>query len=136
MIVRSLQDIIGTEREVTAENGNWVSRRLLLNSDAVGFSLHDTIIHAGTETLIWYKHHLEAVYCIEGEGEVVTTDDGKTYPIKAGTVYTLNGNERHLLRATTEMRMVCVFTPPITGREVHDSDGAYRPGAELAANNK
>lgn len=132
MIVRNLDEIIGSERDVKAVNGHWESRRLLLNDDALGFSLHDTIIHAGTETLIWYKYHLEAVYCIEGEGEVETTDDGRVYPIRAGTVYVLNGHERHLLRARTRMRMVCVFNPPVTGREVHDADGAYRPGAEMA----
>lgn len=131
MIVRQLADILGSERDVKAENGNWESRRLILNDDAVGFSLHDTIIHAGTETLLWYKHHIEAVYCIEGEGEVETTHDGKVYPISAGSVYLLNGNERHLLRAASRMRMVCVFNPPVTGSEVHDEDGAYRPGAEL-----
>ena len=133
MIVRHLADIIGSERDVKAENGNWESRRLILNNDAVGFSLHDTIIHAGTETLLWYKHHIEAVYCIEGEGEVESTEDGKTYPISAGTVYLLNGNERHWLRSRTTMRMVCVFNPPVTGSEVHDADGAYRPGAEVKA---
>lgn len=131
MIVRSLEDIIGTDREVKADSGNWESRRLILNNDAVGFSLHDTIIHAGTETLLWYKHHIEAVYCIEGEGEVETTADGKVHPIKAGTVYLLNGSERHLLRASRTMRMVCVFNPPVTGRETHDAEGAYRPGAEV-----
>lgn len=133
MIVRRLEEVLGTERDVKAANGNWESRRLLLNDDALGFSLHDTVIHPGTETLLWYKHHLEAVYCIEGEGEVETTQDGKRYPIRAGTVYVLNGNERHLLRATTRMRMVCVFNPPVTGRERHDEDGAYRPGAEVLA---
>ena len=131
MIVRHLEDIVNTERDVRAENGNWESRRLILNNDAVGFSLHDTIIHAGTETLLWYKHHIEAVYCIEGEGEVETTDNGEVHPIKAGSVYLLNGNERHWLRAKTTMRMVCVFNPPVTGKETHDADGAYRPGAEL-----
>jgi len=131
MIVRRLADLLDSERHVRGANGNWESRRLILNDDAVGFSLHDTIIHAGSESLLWYKHHIEAVYCIEGEGEVETTDDGKVYPISAGTVYLLNGNERHLLRATTTMRMVCVFNPPVTGREDHDADGAYRPGAEL-----
>jgi L-ectoine synthase len=130
MIVRSLENILNTERDVRAENGNWESRRLILNNDAVGFSLHDTIIHAGTETLLWYKHHIEAVYCIEGDGEVETTENGKVYPIKAGTVYLLNGNERHWLRARTTMRMVCVFNPAVTGSEVHDKDGAYLPGAE------
>lgn len=130
MIVRHLKDIIDSERDVHAKNGNWESRRLILNNDAVGFSLHDTIIHAGTETLLWYKHHIEAVYCIEGEGEVETTDNGEVYKIKAGSVYLLNGNERHWLRARTTMRMVCVFNPPVTGSEKHDADGAYRPGAE------
>jgi L-ectoine synthase len=130
MIVRTLEEIQNSERDVRASNGNWESRRLILNNDAVGFSMHDTIIHAGTETLLWYKHHIEAVYCVEGEGEVETLDDGKTYPIKNGTVYLLNGNERHLLRARTTMRMVCVFNPPVTGTEIHDRDGAYRPGAE------
>jgi len=131
MIVRNLDEIIGTERDIKARNGNWESRRLVLNNDAVGFSLHDTIIHAGTETPLWYKHHIEAVYCVEGEGQIETVDDGKVYPIKDGTVYLLNGNEKHLLRATKTMRMVCVFNPPVTGSEIHDEDGAYRPGAEL-----
>ncbi len=131
MIVRHLEDIINSKRDVRAENGNWESRRLILNNDAVGFSLHDTIIHAGTETLLWYKHHIEAVYCIEGEGEVETTESGETYTIKAGSVYLLNGNERHWLRARTTMRMICVFNPPVTGTETHDTDGAYRPGAQV-----
>ncbi len=132
MIVRRLEDIIGSERDIKAENGNWESRRLILNNDAVGFSLHDTIIHAGTETLLWYKHHIEAVYCIEGEGEVETTDDGKVHKITPGTVYLLNGSERHLLRASKTMRMVCVFNPPVTGRETHDAEGAYLPGAHYS----
>lgn len=131
MIVRSLEDILNSDRDVRAKNGNWESRRLILNNDAVGFSLHDTIIHAGTETLLWYKHHIEAVYCIEGEGEVETTDNDRVYPIKAGTVYLLNGNERHWLRARTTMRMVCVFNPAVTGKEIHDADGAYQPGAQV-----
>jgi len=131
MIVRRLKDIINSDRDVRAKNGDWESRRLILNDDAVGFSLHDTIIHAGTEMSFWYKHHIEAVYCIEGEGEVETTDKGEVYPIKAGTVYLLNGNERHYLRAKTTMRMVCVFNPPVTGKENHDADGSYRPGAEM-----
>jgi len=133
VIIRHLKDITNSDRDVRARNGDWESRRLILNDDAVGFSLHDTIIHAGTETLLWYKHHIEAVYCIEGEGEVETTDEGEVYPIKAGTVYLLNGNERHYLRAKTTMRMVCVFNPPVTGKEIHDTDGSYRPGAAMLA---
>ncbi|EGL83813.1 L-ectoine synthase [Caldalkalibacillus thermarum TA2.A1] len=128
MIVKRLEDIIGTDQEVSTDN--WISRRLLLKKDGMGFSLHDTVIKKGTETFIWYKNHLEAVYCIEGEGEVEVLDDngektGEIYPLKPGTVYALNGHEKHLLRATADMRMVCVFNPPVTGQEVHDENGVY-----------
>lgn len=125
MIVRTLNEIIGTENDVTAETGTWVSRRLLLKKDGMGFSFHDTTIFAGTETLIWYKHHLEAVYCVAGEGEIEVLETGEVFKIKDGTMYALNGHERHHLRAFSDLRMICVFNPPLTGREVHDKDGVY-----------
>ncbi|MEW9670375.1 ectoine synthase [Ammoniphilus sp. 3BR4] len=123
MIVKSLNEIKGTEDHV--DEKNWESRRFLLKKDGMGFSLHDTIIRAGTESIFWYKYHQEAVYCIEGEGEIEDLTNSKTYPIQAGTMYALNGHEKHCLRAKTDMRMVCVFNPPCTGRETHDEDGAY-----------
>ncbi|MEA5445215.1 ectoine synthase [Gammaproteobacteria bacterium AB-CW1] len=125
MIVRKLDDIIGTDREV--DGGNWVSRRLVLKDDGMGYSVHDTIIKEGTETHIHYKNHLESVYLTEGEGEVETIADGKIWPVKAGEIYILDKNDEHYLRANkgTHMRMVCVFNPPISGREVHDEHGVY-----------
>ena len=114
MIVKHLNEIIGTEDDVDTET--WNARRLLLRKDGMGFSLHDTIIKEGTETYIWYANHLEAVYCISGEGEIEDLDNKVTYPITPGTLYALNGHEKHYLRAKKEMRMVCVFNPPVTGR--------------------
>ncbi|MFQ5508214.1 MAG: ectoine synthase [Leptospirillia bacterium] len=127
MIVRRLADTIGTERDIRAENDNWVSRRFLLADDGMGFSFHETTIFAGTETYIHYKHHLEAVYCVGGEGELEDLDNGVIHPISDGTMYALSGHERHLLRARLDMRMICVFNPPLSGREVHGPDGAYPP---------
>ncbi len=125
MIVKKLKDLEGTEHEV--DGGNWVSRRLILADDRMGCSVHDTIIKAGTETHIHYKNHLEVVYCIDGAGEVETITDGKVYPLEAGTLYALDQHDEHLLRANrgVDMRMVCVFNPPLTGREVHDESGVY-----------
>jgi L-ectoine synthase len=125
MIVRRLDEILGTEREVSDET--WTSRRLLLADDGMGFSMHDTIIHAGTETIMWYRHHVEAVYCIAGRGEIQLLPDGPVHPLEPGVIYALDGNEKHALRAKEELRMVCVFNPACTGREVHGPDGAYPP---------
>ena len=123
MIVRTLADIVGTDRDV--DGGNWSSRRLCLADDRMGFSMHDTVLRAGTETHMWYKNHLEAVYCIEGEGEVELIPSGEIYKITPGTMYALNEHDQHWLRAKTDLRVVCVFTPPLTGREVHDENGVY-----------
>jgi L-ectoine synthase len=123
MIVKTLADVVGTERDVHTKN--WNSRRLLLADEQMGFSMHDTLIHAGTETTMCYENHLEAVYCIEGEGEIQLLPDGPTYPIRPGTIYALDQHDRHVLRARTQLRMVCVFNPPVTGREVHNENGAY-----------
>lgn len=127
MIVKNLyDDVIGTDADV--DSAQWTSRRLLLAKDGMGFSLHDTLIKAGEDLHLWYKNHLEAVYCIEGEGEIVEKKDGTVHPIREGTVYALNEHDQHILRANkgVQMRMVCVFNPPVTGREVHDEDGSYK----------
>ena len=123
MIVTHLSDLDGTERDV--EFNTWRSRRFVLASDRVGFSFHDTVIYAGTETSMWYANHIEAVYCVGGEGTLVNDETGETFPITDGTMYLLNGHERHTVRAKTDLRMACVFNPPVTGREVHDEHGVY-----------
>jgi len=123
MIVRNIRDIEGTEDDVVTDT--WRSKRIILKKDGMGYSVHETTIFAGTETHIWYQNHLESVFCIQGEGEVETIPDGKIYPIKPGVLYALNEHDNHYLRAKTEMKMICVFNPPLTGREVHDEHGVY-----------
>jgi L-ectoine synthase len=126
MIVRTLDEILKSDRNVEASS--WASRRFLLEKDDMGFSLSETTVYEGTETHIWYRHHLEACYCIEGEGEVeVLAPEPRIYPIGPGTMYALDKHDKHILRAKTRMRLICVFNPPLTGREVHDADGAYAP---------
>lgn len=128
MIIRTLSDVTGTDRDVAGEN--WRSRRLLVQSDAMAHSLHWTEIKAGTESTLWYKHHLEANLCISGEGEVVDVANGTVFPIRPGTVYALDKHDQHILRAHTDLTLVCVFTPALTGLETHDADGSYNPSPE------
>lgn len=125
MIVKYLEDILNTSADVDAHG--WTSRRLIYKDAGMGYSVNDTIIKPGAELTMEYKNHFETVYCIEGEGEITDLATGITHPIRPGTLYALNNHDRHILRANkgTHMRMVCVFNPPLTGREVHDTTGAY-----------
>lgn len=128
MIVRTLAEAKDSPRTVSGEN--WESVRLVLRDDSVGFSFHITTIFAGTETPIWYKHHFESVYCVRGEGSIVDLATGVEHPIRPGTIYVLDRNDKHLLRAKTELELACVFNPALQGDETHDEEGAYPAAAE------
>lgn len=126
MIVRDIKDIIGTDKEVFAKDGQWISRRMLLKDDKMGFSFHETIIKAGTKTHIHYQNHLEAVYCVEGDGKIEDLKSGKTYDIYDGIMYALNLHDEHYLYGgTKDMRLICVFNSPLSGKENHDENGVY-----------
>ena len=123
MIVRTLAEAERGERRVLSKG--WESTRLLLKNDAMGFSFHITTIYAGAELTMHYQHHLESVYCISGEGQIEDLGEGRIHPITPGTLYALDKHDKHILRATTEMKMACVFNPPLLGQEVHNAQGAY-----------
>jgi L-ectoine synthase len=123
VIVRKLDDTRGTAREVKAET--WVSRRLLLRDDGMGFSLHETTMFAGMATRMCYRNHLEAVSCVGGKGSIEVIATGEVFPIEDGTMYALDKHDEHILRAETDLRVVCVFNPPVVGSETHDATGAY-----------
>ncbi len=123
MIVRHLPELLDSERDVRGPV--WASRRFLLADDGVGFTLTETTVDAGSEQILWYKNHVEANYVIEGDGEVENLDSGEVFALAPGSLYVLDNNERHRLKAFTRMRLVCVFSPALSGREIHDEDGAY-----------
>ncbi len=128
MIIRDLEKEKHTRRNVQSDG--WHSVRLLLKSDEMGFSFHITTIYEGAELPMHYQHHLESVYCIAGEGSIEDVATGEVHAIRPGVMYALDKHDRHVLRATREMTMACVFNPPVTGLEVHDESGAYPLQAE------
>ena len=123
MIVRHLDDISDTDADIKTEN--WRSRRIVLAKDRVGFSLHETVLDAGTVNEFWYANHIEAVFITEGEGEITDVATGEVHELRPGSMYLLDQHDKHVLRPRTQMRTVCVFNPPVTGREVHDENGVY-----------
>jgi L-ectoine synthase len=124
MIVRHLKDCEQSERRVASKT--WQSVRMLLAGDNMGFSFHITTIFANTETHMHYKNHLESVYCISGTGRITDLGTGQTHVIQPGTLYVLDQHDKHILYADDQdLVLACVFNPPVTGKEVHDADGAY-----------
>lgn len=116
MVIKKLGDIVGTDHDVDWGNGR--SRRFLLRSDNSPFTITETTVKAGTESKLQYLNHVEACYCIDGEGEIES--DGKIYKIEPGTLY-VPEKDKHFLRAAKnkDLKLVCVFVPALNGQEHH-----------------
>ena len=127
MIVRTLADIEGTDRDVRGEG--WRAQRLLVRDDGLGFSLSETTVNAGAEMDLWYKHHQEACFVIEGEAELTERESGVVHRIGPGAAYAPE-HDRHTIRVISPLRLVCVFNPALTGHETHDADGSYLPAQD------
>lgn len=117
MIVRNVSNV------TTVEWGNGLSRRFLVAADGMGYTLTDTTVRAGTKSKIEYRAHLEACYCIEGEGEVIDMH-GNSCPLEPGVMYALDKHDPHYLVAgpDEDLRLVCVFAPALSGHERHNLD--------------
>lgn len=132
MILRSLEDLKGTPVDVTTE-GKWNSVRMLVAADRMGFSFHITTIFAGVTLPIHYEHHLEAVYCTAGTGRVERTDGTQGGDIRPGVLYALDQHDQHVLTAETDLTLICVFNPAVTGHEKHTERGGYAPVEDAGA---
>ncbi len=125
MIVRTTAEISDTERDVA--DAAWRSKRIILAGDGVGFSFHETTINANSVSEFQYRHHVEAVWVVEGSGVLTNLENGDEFKLEPGTMYLLDGHEKHRVTCHEQLRMMCVFNPPVTGKEVHDETGTYPP---------
>ena len=123
MLIRSLDATRASDRHVVTPG--WESTRLLLKEEGMGFSFHITTMYAGQTLEMHYKHHLEAVYVLSGEGTIEDLGTGEVHELKPGILYALDAHDRHIVRPRTDIVTACAFNPPVTGREVHDASGAY-----------
>ena len=121
MFVRNLKQVEETSHFV--EWGSGTSHRLLTERDGMGFTVCHTIVRAGTSSLLEYRNHLEACYCIAGKGEVEDMA-GNVFPILPGDIYVLDKNDKHYLRGgeIEDLILVSVFNPPLEGTERHRLD--------------
>ncbi|MCC2602364.1 ectoine synthase [Sphingopyxis yananensis] len=123
MIIRHLNEIRSSEHNIRSDG--WVSARMLLKDDGMGFSFHITTMFAGTELKMHYQNHLESVFVLKGTGTIENLETGEIHKLEPGVLYVLNEHDRHIVRPATDILTACVFNPPVTGREVHDETGAY-----------
>ena len=126
MKIIKTEELRNTDREVKCPQGGFTSLRGLLEIDGCGFTMTHTTIPKDDPQYWHYKNHIEACYCIKGEGEIVDLNNGTKHFIKPGTIYVLDKNDPHTFQAfTNSVELICVFNPPLKGLETHQEDGSY-----------
>jgi len=123
MNIRTIEQIQGTERDVQFTGGN--SLRLILESDNMGFAFMKTMIPKGEPHHWHYPEHLEACFCIKGNGILTDIESGNKHQIVPDTMYILDKHDDHLFQALEDTILISVFNPPLSGKETHDKDGCY-----------
>ena len=113
------------DRVVKCPKGGFTSNRILLDEDNMGYTMTKTVIPVNGKQFWHYKQHLESCYCVKGRGELTNKKTGESFEISEDITYVLDKNEAHYFEAFEEVTLICVFNPPLTGKELHKEDGSY-----------
>ena len=125
MKVIKTNELEGKGQVVNCPKGGFVSNRILLESDGMGYTMTKTIIPAGERQFWHYKNHLESCYCVSGKGLLTHAETGEYHAIAPDMTYVLDKHDPHYFEALEDVVLICVFNPPLTGNEVHQDDGSY-----------
>lgn len=113
------------DRIVDCPKGGFRSNRILLESDGTGYGMTKTVIPPNGKQFWHYKNHIESCYCVSGKALLTNATTGEYWAIGPDTTYVLDKHDPHYFEALEETVLICVFNPPLTGREVHGEDGSY-----------
>ena len=131
MFVTTLDSLKAAGKQVILCDGTLRCIDILLKDDGMGFTLCDVRCSAGLDEVLWYKHHWEANYILEGRGKVSDLTSGESWPLESGTIYIVGPDDRHSMEAVSDLHLISVFNPPLQGDEQHDEEGTLPPTGPL-----
>jgi len=131
MFRKRVDEMARAGKKTIVAGGQARTVRMLTKADDVGFGLSDVHLAAGTDALVWLKHHRQANHIISGIGEVTDLVTGRIWKLGPSMAYNVGRKDRHRVRAHTAMHVVSMFCPPLVGHEQHDADGVLAPSESV-----
>ena len=131
MFVRRLDDLRAAGQEKVVASGGARTVRVLAKSDELGFSLSDVQVVGGRSNRLWYKNHWEVNYVLEGDAKVTDTNTDEVNLLAPGTLYIVGPGDPHRFESLTDVHVLSIFEPPLSGEEVHDADGVLPASGPL-----
>lgn len=123
MFVRRLDEMRAKGEEKVVANGGARTLRVLSKDDDLGFSLSDVHVAAGRSNDLWYKNHWEVNYVLGGNARVTDLNSGEIHHFDPWSLYVVGPNDPHRFEALSDVHVISLFDPPLTGEEIHDADG-------------
>jgi quercetin dioxygenase-like cupin family protein len=131
MFVKRASEMRSAGRELVVANGCARTIRMLTQVDDLGFGFSDVHFAPGADTVLWYKHHWEANFVLDGTGEVTELTSKTSCKLEPALAYNVGPRDRHRLRAITDLRLVSIFCPAPRGDEQHDAEGTLPPSGPI-----
>ena len=133
MLVRHIDDLAGTDREIALTEGGKLLRSVgvLTLDDGCGFSLSDVRVTGGWSCDLHHAAHVGITLVVAGLLEVKDLTRGASWRLGAGMLYVAGPKDRHRVTTAGDAHLVCLFNPALTGREAPDADGAFAATGEL-----
>ena len=127
MFVKTLEDVRAAGMEVVVADGLATSQRYLTAADELGFSFHSVLLKEGVGGDIWYKNHWEGNLVLDGNMEVKDYATDEVHELGPGSLYLVGPKDRHHVNPLSDVHVLSIFDPPLTGTEQRDEDGSYPP---------
>ena len=123
MFIKRVDEMRRAGNEMMTADGQARRVRMLTKADAVGFGFDDLRLAVGAEATLWTRQHRQANHVISGTGEVTDLRTGQTWALGPSVAYYVGPEDRHSLRANTDMHLLSVISPPLVGDEQYDAEG-------------
>ena len=133
MFVRKIDDLIGSDKAEKRTDGGSVLQGVhpLTREDRCGFSISDYSIKGPWNQDLQYKNHMEINFIVAGQVEILDLTGDKSWQITAGMIYIVGPKDRHRFSSPSDIHLISIFNPAISGTEKHDADGAFEPTGEI-----
>ena len=132
MFVRELDNLIGSDKEMTLTDGGKLLRTvgILTREDECGFSISDVRIEGGWSWDLHYKNHVGMTFVVAGQMEVRDLTRDVSWTLDPGMLYVAGPKDRHRVTTHGDAHLVSLFNPALTGTERPDADGTLEPTGE------
>ena len=129
MLVRALDDLLGSDKEITITDGEKLLRSvgILTREDECGFSISDIRIRGDWSWDSHYKSHVGMNFIIAGQLEVWDLTHDASWTLGPGMLYVVGPRDRHRVTTHGDAHLVSLFNPALSGTERPDADGTLAP---------